>query len=411
MKRNKITSLQLAIKLVELCKFYYHTTNASEAIYMALADFLLLLANEQVLDSFAMHQLLPNIDDRNEMGKYSIRIPACLFSIIYSLSEKDTISETVTKMLSRVLYLKGKNAPNIQCKPVLYVLGNKSNEKMQDAIRRIKVAASIFKFETCVETCAGALGIYSSFQFASKTILNDLDWDKVNLYKAIKENPRELVIRARAYTIGKATFDAQRLLYKERKESVEIDYEAAARYLFLNATQHHKYEGSFDTNMTEERYIKKLQNILPLHERLFQNNGQTTTITKGDAVDVVKKYRHLDNVLFIVDPPYHDTDYYNSAKEKFNDEKHENLAKELKLAKHNNNNNFLYFCRITAPCRYKGEERLEYNRHIKGLIDDLFYGKGFYFIDVPLDDGDGAIERIITSFDFEGATPYGMGVM
>lgn len=413
MDKEKRTTFTLPIKLVWLCMECYGT-NTSKAILNCLADYLLLPAKEQKLDRFGMHQVIPNVSDREKTGKFSIRIPESLFSIIRGLSGKDTISETVAKMLCNALHFKPENAPSIPCKPVLYVLGNKTNAKMQDAIRHIKETALVSKFAISIETCAGALGIYSSFQFASTTILNDLDWDKANLYRAIQENPRKLIVLARTFKVNKNTFEEQKKRYKtfktfeESEESEEINYEAAACYLFLNVCQDGYWEGLYYSKMTVEKYINKLENILPLHKQLSSNNKQT--ITNDDAIDVIKKYRHDKNVLFIVDPPYHGADYYNSAKEKFKDDKHEDLAKELILAKQRNNNHFIYFCRITAPSRYKGEVRLEYNRHIKGLIDDLFYGKGFYFIDIPMDDDDSTIERIITSFNFEGAKPYGKGV-
>ncbi len=407
MDKEKRTTFTLPIKLVCLCTECYGT-NTSKAILNCLADYLLLPAEEQKLDRFGMHQVIPNVDDREKMGKFSIRIPENLFSIIKDLSGKDTISETVAKMLCNALHFNKKNASNIQCKPMLYVLGNKTNAKMQDAIRHIKETALVSKFAISIETCAGALGIYSSFQFASKTILNDLDWDKANLYRAIQENPRKLIVLTRTFKVDKNTFEEQKKRYKTFKKSKEINYEAAACYLFLNACQDGYWEGLYYSKMTVEKYISKLENILPLHKQLSSNDKQI--ITHDDAINVIKKYRHNKNVLFIVDPPYHDADYYNSAKNKFNDKKHKELANELRLAKHNHDNHFLYFCRITATSKHKGEDRPDHDRHMKGRIDDLFYGNGFYFIDVPLEDNDGTIERIITSFDFEGAKPYGKGV-
>lgn len=47
------------------------------------------------------------------------------------------------------------------------------------------------------------------------------------------------------------------------------------------------------------------------------------------------------------------------------------------------------------------------DRHLRGKIDDLYWGYGFYYIDIPYDK-DGTIERIITSFEFDGAIPYGV---
>lgn len=46
---------------------------------------------------------------------------------------------------------------------------------------------------------------------------------------------------------------------------------------------------------------------------------------------------------------------------------------------------------------------------MKGCIDDLYWGYGYYYIDVLYDKEDNTTERIITSFYFSGAQPYGNG--
>lgn len=95
-----------------------------------------------------------------------------------------------------------------------------------------------------------------------------------------------------------------------------------------------------------------------------------------------------------------------AKKNKFGQKEHERLANLLRLVKQNNKNDFIYFCRITAPHKYQNEENSEeYNIDMKGCIDDLYYGHGFYYVDVMLNST--TTERIITSFKFDGATLYG----
>ena len=409
MKNEKIgTTLTLPTALIEECKQLY-ATNCSAAIVCALADFLLLPLSEQKLDAFAIHQLFPNVEERKDTRKLPIRIPRRLYAVIKSLSSGTNFSETVTMMLSQTLYIVSQQTLSaIHYARLLYVWGNKWNPMMQDTIRHIKDTAQA-TWDTCIETCAGGLGIYSNFRFADTEILNDCNWNIINLYKAVQENPRELIILARSLRADRTTFNKQKKLLQSITPSSQVDYEAAASYLFLNITSYKSKGGTFDNSMNNARYYRTLDSIYPLHQRLNQcstPSGHATHLCNADIFKVIEKYRRQKNVLFIVDPPYLDADLYNLKKSGFGEEKHERLAKLLRLVKQNNGNDFIYFCRITAPKRYQTLDNSEaHNCHMRGCIDDLYYGHGFFYVDVKLDDT--TTERIITSFPFEGAKSYG----
>lgn len=410
MKNEKVgTTLTLPTALIEECKRIYGAVNCSAAIICALADFLLLPLSEQKLDTFALHQLFPNIGERRNMQKLPIRIPRRLYDVIMSLSGDNNFSQTVERMLSRTLYIVSRQAHSmIPCSKPIYVWGNKWKPLIQVAISHIKDTAQA-TWDTCVETCAGGLGIYSNFQFADTEILNDCDWNIINLYKAIQENPRELIMWARSLQVDTTTFKQQKALFDYINTSSKIDYEAAARYLFLNINSYKNKCGTPNNHMSDSKYRKALTAIYPLHRRLNQcanPHGKVTKLCNADIFKIIKKYQKQSRVLFIVDPPYLDADLYNPQKSEFGEEEHERLAKLLRLVKENKSNDFIYFCRITAPKRYQSLPNAgAHNCHMRGCIDDLYYGYGFFYIDIPLDDG--AVERIITSFNFDGATPYG----
>lgn len=410
--KNKKTpvSLRLSTVLVEKCKIVYNTESPSDAIRNALADFLLLPLKEQEISDFALHQVIQNAQERKHVQSYSTRIPQLLFDIILSFSENASVSDVVTMILSRVLYLASQSTPNNPSNgSLLYVLGNKRNEKMQEAIKNIKETAQNVSWDTSVEPCAGGLGIFSNIKFANNEILNDADWLKVNLYRAVQENPRELIIRARVLSVTQATFNKQAKILKNTKLSKKINYEAAAAYLYLNKNSYQNKGERFDYTASADRYHKTLSAIAPLHQRLTRCTESSDTkpvLLNMDIFKVIEKYRKQKNVLFIVDPPYLDADVYNINGKEFGKDEHKHLAKLLRLVKQNNGNNFIYFCRITAPHRYQKQENADvFNIHMEGCIDDLYCGCGFYKIDVVLDEN--TTERIITSFKFDGAKPYG----
>ncbi len=410
MTTDKIsTTLKLPTLLVEKCKVHYNTENASKALNNALADFLLLPLEKQELRSFALHNIVPNVEDRRNVLSFPIRIPKALFQIIGTLSERN-FSEIVSMMLSQVLYIASH--PTCACVSdlkLLRVMGNKWDKEMQAAIENIKATAVRDTWTTSVETCAGGLGIYSTFKFSQNEILNDLDWKKINLYRAIQENPRELIIQARSLAVDQVTFDRLKEFIKNTQPTSAVDYAIAAAYLYLNLNSYRNTGATMDNNASEARYFNALSSIHSLHQRLKERTTSgkpDTTIFNLDIFEIIKRYRKQMDVLFIIDPPYLNADVYNSKKNEFGQKEHDHLANLLRLVKQNNKNDFIYFCRITAPHKYQNEENFEeYNIDMKGCIDDLYYGHGFYYVDVILNPT--TTERIITSFKFDGATLYG----
>lgn len=435
------TTMTLPTALIEMCKNIYRTSNTSEAIRNALADFLLLPYTEQKIDSFAIHQLLPDIEDRQTSSRVTLRLDDGLSRILTELSEgQDSLSKTVERMISRSLYAERQGHSTSSNTNLIYILGNKRNAKMQEAIKQIKDTAQGVDWKISVETCAGVLGIYANFRFADTEIMNDNDWNKINLYKAIQENPRRLIILTRALKVDDTTFNTQKNLLKNAAKSKQINYEAAAAYLFLNKNSFHHEGIELDNKASDTRYHKALTAIAPLHQRMNQtaSSSQATKFQNIDLLKLIEKYRRQKHVLFIVDPPYLDTDYYNrksgnavsddsTSKDSVSDDftsdsaesdtaksddtifgeaEHKKLARLLQLVKQNNGNNFIYFCRITAARRdQKKPNAEEWDRHMHGRIDDLYHGHSFYYIDIALDDA--TTERIITSFPFKGAMLYG----
>ena len=137
-------------------------------------------------------------------------------------------------------------------------------------------------------------------------------------------------------------------------------------------------------------------------------------------MELIEKYMKSEDSIFIIDPPYIDTNIYKSSiiidekydaeKEEFGYKEHMRLAKLLRKTHQEYGNDFIYFCRITAPHKFDSKpDKDTHDRHMKGCIDDLYWGYGYYYIDVLYDKEDNTTERIITSFYFSGAQPYGNG--
>lgn len=412
-----IKTLNIPTALISILKSFYvlPRENRSEAIRRGLSDFLLLPFEEQILTNDALEELL-TIEEELDCQKISVKFPDDLLVVIEKLAGEESLSVTVTWMLAHIL-CRSQETDNTKCtERLLYVMGNKWNPEMQKAINQILETADI-KWNNSVETCVGGLGIFANIEFAQKKkILNDNDWNKSNLLKAIRDYPRKLIVKARSLEVCKDTFN--RLRYCKVTPSKSVNIAAAARYLYLNLNSVMGECECFDNTSTNEKYLKRLGQIYPLHLRL-----QNVDIFDKDIFDVLKKFRKTDKAVFIIDPPYLDTSGYEkrivrnepSYGKTFGLEQHRKLATILRNIKQKEGNDFIFFCRVTATrhkdqktkqCKDTPTKLAKLDRELQREIGKLYFGRGFCYIDVNTS-SDGTTERIITSFPFDGATPYG----
>lgn len=414
MKRNLLTTLILPIALVEMLRMHYGTTNTSKAILCGFLEFLMLPRSMRTCSNYALHQIL-TAEQIFSTCKVSMRIPEALLSIIRSFPDGDTTYEKATLILAQILY-SPLDAIDFSKEPkkLISILGSKYDDRMQKAISTIFETAKK-KWNLSVETCAGALGIHNNFGVARHEIINDDDNRKINLYRTIQKCPFEFMLSALSLDVNRDTFLQTKNL-NSRLTTADINVDAAVRFQFLN-TVSYLHEGStYNDQMSTEKYQRSLSSVYPLYQRL-----QHTKICEMDIFKIIEKYRKQSDVLFIVDPPYLDTNVYKgrcvrsetSHGTEFGWQEHKKLARLLQLVKKNNGNDFIYFCRITATrkrnrenqCVMTDAEIASADRYMHGRIDELYWGHGFYYLDVELDNG--TIERIITSFPFEGSTLYG----
>lgn len=406
------TTLTLPTALIEMCMNTYGTSNTSEAIRNALADFLLLPYAEQKIDDEALEDML-TIDEELATQKYSIRFCSDLLKLLNKLADKNTLSATVTKMIARILYRPLTQVSFIP--KLLTVMGNKWEPCMQDAVRHI-LKTSERSWNASIESCFGGLGLFSNFDFAPTETINDSDWNKANLLQAIKKYPRDLIVKARALDFGKDTFQKLKAFPVLPTKIVNLD--AAVRFLYLNITSTRGVCDYWDKNSTLANFLGCLEAIFPLHQKL-----QGIEILDLDIFALLQKNAKSRNTLFVIDPPYLDTAGYEKRitridpkyGKRFGLKEHKRLAECLhKLAK-NGNNDFIYFCRTTAT-RHKNakdkslketpEEIAKNDRRLQRQIARLYWGYGYYYVDIPYSK-DGTTERIITSFSFKEAHSYG----
>ena len=384
-------SQALLVKFKEFCqdRIGYQPQNASDAILYAL------LAHSgrkiNVPKTQERHILLiPDPAERLTILTPSVRIPDALYADLQGTAAH--LNVTVQEMPALIMVdLLTQNDPP---RHALRVPGSKRDERMQKAITRV---LGNHYYDASVEPCGGALEIHLNFKVAETEIVCDTDPDKINLYRVLQAHHKAFVTRALSYQIDPATFN----MMKSRKPTNKID--KAVRFFYLNLTSARNGKKTFK-GMTPRTYWNAIAATYALHARLLN-----TQIHKRDIFYTLSGKNLPDGrTLLIVDPPYIKTKAY---RQNLSRSKHRKLATRLQNLCQKGTD-LVYFCRITAghdkadPAQ---QAKKELNDVImKGLIDNLYYDHGLFFIDIPLDNG--VIERIITSFDFEDAKPYGREV-
>lgn len=485
--QNIVTTVSISPALIEQLQLLIHTKNHSKTIRFGIAYYFLISPKDLYInDDFCLRQLL-SAEERHTKKNYSIRFEknfTCHFpnpkeenneknkNNDEDINKKDkentnqkdikeenketqekqekkhNISNIINHILAATLYLLKNMKENkttdkttheitnktsdkvtdeitnkTSYKPLIHILGSKWDVRMRDAIDKIFTTSNI-DWETSVETCVGALGIHMNHCHAKSQVINDDDWNKMNLYRAIKEFPEELILKMICIPVDRNTFNElkeeaakEKELLKQSKIKVssKIDINAAARYLYLNIVSFRHMGNTFLNTIKEENYRKTLSRIYSFHEKL-----KDTVIDEKNIFKIINKYRKNPNTLFIVDPNYLNANAYLDRIIKKPEEygaafglnEHKKLAKLLCSTKKNWGNDFIYFCRITATRKKDKQNNLIsdpkeleiLDRDLKETINDLYYNHGLYYLDV--ESNNGIIERIITSFPFENAISY-----
>lgn len=399
-----IKTLQLPLKLVELAKQHFKTDNTSLAICSCIEYAVLYCLSELQDTSLAIYHLL-NVEERRNCQSYSVRLEKYVIDALTFVTSM-ALNATITNAMVLTLSPTAPPTPNKALK-LINILGSKWDSRMQSAIEHV---VSNRSWRNSYETCVGALGIHANFNLAERELINDDDIEKINLYQCIQQYAFEFKTKA-------LMFECTEEAFKELKRIADYldaplpNVDRAVRFFILNYFSA-RNSGHTYVHKSKLTLYKHLEVIAPLSARL-----QDVHISNADIFDVLRKHKRETDALFIVDPIYLDANVYKNRTlgtetdygKEFGWKEHQRLAQELRSIK----GNFIYFCRITASRRKNQQNELidppetlhRKDVEMLGRIDDLYWGYDFHYLDVPLDDG--TIERIITSFSFDGSTPYG----
>ena len=186
------------------------------------------------------------------------------------------------------------------------------------------------KYGKYIEPFIGGGALFFASQ-PKEAVIADSNFELVNLYNIIKNNPYELINQLSTMVNDSDYFYELRSVDVEKLSAVEI----AARTIFLNKTCFNglyrvNKKGNFNVPFGKYKNPKFCDEEAILIASNLLANKQ---IILGDYKDVLKKYAKENDFIFL-DPPYlpisQYSDFKRYTKEQFYEEDHVELANEVK---------------------------------------------------------------------------------
>lgn len=355
---------------------------------------------------------------RQLMGKWNVKNKSDVIKILLAVA---ILYYTYKNEFYKKLGISSENPSSFPY--VCYQMGNK--HKLRFEIEKVlkQIPSSI---NTVVEPFMGMCGLtLNVLQTLSDRSLDyyayDSDYNLINLYHCIKTNSEKtekvcgkLIDELKS---GNENFETVKEKRKNRTKTY-LNYKASAEHMYLDAVSvRHKTE-----NLNKKYSIADLQ-IAKFSE--YVNNVSKMavflniiSVSKRNALNVLKDTHRSEKTLFLLDPPYLDSSGYkreSNTVEEFTQEDYDKMVNFCK--KIPDDSIFMLFGRFTKTrTRLKGEKDSDIKtKETNGcfLIDDyqlrgyynLMFGlksgnKKYYYKEI-LFDGRGTIEFIISNYPFD----------
>lgn len=185
-------------------------------------------------------------------------------------------------------------------KPPISRMGGKSR------LKKI-ITEKIPKDHLCyVEPFFGAGWIYFNKEESEVEVINDVDKELINLFRMIKEHPREVERLLDFDFISRDKFREYKAVDLENLTEIQ----RAVRFLYLISNSFASRGVSFGYTAIKKpcQKIYDVQNeLMILRDRL-----KNTIVENQDAIEVIKRYDR-PTTFYFCDPPYLGTSGYGSA--------------------------------------------------------------------------------------------------
>ena len=235
---------------------------------------------------------------------YGRRVPR-----LYTKLSKRKILTLVLEFM--VYYYQNKSAFNYMRDKIFQLMGHKWNDKMIHSNQEL-VAGLDPKY--LIDCFGGVLGVSMNIE-AQNYIINDLDGDRINLYRCIKENKMKLISYILKYNFTSEDFYKLNQQYNANKVTSNPDYEGAASYFIRMCLCARNTSTSISENPPKSHNAAAhIDYILYYAEKL-----EHATILSMDVFPLLDWVRHnipkedMNRTLIALDPPYYDVSGYHNS--------------------------------------------------------------------------------------------------
>lgn len=169
-------------------------------------------------------------------------------------------------------------------------------------------------FEVYVEPFFGGGALFWHLK-PNKSEINDINYDLINFYKVLKNNPEELYKSLQTHMLSKEYFS--KMVCKLNNKDFDSDLERASIFYYLNKTS---FSGKWRVNSKGEfnssygYYTKEYFKNIDLN---CSNKLKNTIISNDDYDNILIKYKYDDSAFIFLDPPYLDCDTFYTETQEF----------------------------------------------------------------------------------------------
>jgi site-specific DNA-adenine methylase len=461
-KKYKVSIQEALIEQIKdiPCFFTNHAgVSKDESMNNRVLNAFLLALSKDATGKDSYYQTL-SFEERKPSNRsiVTFRLPSWLFEMVkkkYEIKAKVFNNIVFMYVLADALI----HQPNLNYVPPAFSFVGQKNEKMRYKTKMIlgkKLGKDNLLY---VEPFCGSAALFLSLplQPTWKYILNDWSKNKVNLLRAIKYKPLELIEEILKYNYKPENYEGtdnairqELTAYVEWFEDYIFAYwlgEQSAKIRSEKNKRKHKYDRIPRNNVipTDNQRYPKNQHIdhaaayfvyismigrNKLSEKRFMEllgyiplislklNRAKAKILYGDGIKIVKEYADTSNIagykkntayknhktLIVADPPYISSEE-QCDKNDFALRHSEMVNLIHRIKRHCF---ILYFCRSSSPLRFKGKEREIRDIVLKGEIDDFFKEKGYHYEEYRLSDNpkQPIKEFMVTNFKHHKSKPY-----
>lgn len=283
--------------------------------------------------------------------------------------------------------------------PVIQIAGMKNKKWLQSKVLPNMVKAlEAMNITTHCEVCVGGGGLRPTRLLKHLKnvvwIINDIDSEKENLYKVIRDYPLKLEcacgdILTIIHSLIEYSIVYENDRYLNVQESIlqeitsklqtkEYPRELVDAAVTILQNCHSERATTYTVEHQCDAFCKKTANICPM-SHLFQK-CKSVVITREDLLDVIKKYMRKKNVVLWIDPPYYLSDGgypENQPGWCYHHKIYEHLIKAKCK--------FVLFLRIKAS-RASGVDvdNEAIDDSLVSFYDNHYKSKNFYYMDMPV---------------------------